>query len=300
MAGAVGAMAAPSSAEAAGRVVRGVDPDLVVHLLEQYALPTAKALVLVVLGYLASAWARRVVLRALGRVRLDLTLARFLANLARWLILALVGVAVLGMFGVQTASFAALLAAAGLAMGLAFQGSLSNMAAGVMLLVFRPFRVGDVISAAGVVGTVDEIQLFTTTLDTADNRRLFIPNSAIVSSTIENISFHPTRRVEVLVGTDYAADLDRTREVLLAAARAVSGRDASRDPVVYLDELGTSSIQWKVRIWCPTREFWAVREALTRGIKLALDEAGINIPFPQRTVHVPATVRARLDRLDDI
>jgi small conductance mechanosensitive channel len=186
--------------------------------------------------------------------------------------------------------FAAVIGASALAVGLAFQGSLSNFAAGVMLLVFRPFKVGDVVNVAGQTGKIDEIGLFTTTMDTADNRRLILPNGSVFGAVIENISYHDTRRLDVAVGSEYPADLDRTREVLLRAARSLPTVLADPEPAAVLLELGDSSINWSVRVWVNAADYWPTRDALTRAVKLALDEAGIGIPFPQMDVHLDAPV----------
>jgi small conductance mechanosensitive channel len=155
-----------------------------------------------------------------------------------------------------------------------------------MLLIFRPFRVGDVVSVAGITGKVVEIDLFTTQFDTPDNRRLVVPNGAIFGSTIENVTFHPTRRVDVDVGTDYGADLRATRTVLEEVATATEGVLEEPAPQVYLKSLGASSIDWAVRVWTETSEYWAVRERITQRVKEALDAAEIGIPFPQMDIHV--------------
>jgi small conductance mechanosensitive channel len=194
--------------------------------------------------------------------------------------------AALGMFGIRTTSFAAVIGAASLAIGLAFQGTLSNIASGVMLLIFRPFTVDDVINAAGITGKVIEIGLFTTAFDTLDNRRIFVPNALIFGGTIENVTFHEKRRVDVSVGTDYGADLDEVRAVLDAAVATVQGILDDPEPQVYLVELGGSSIDWSVRVWCVTDDYWEVRERTTRAVKIALDTASIGIPFPQMDVHL--------------
>ncbi|MBX3324142.1 MAG: mechanosensitive ion channel [Phycisphaeraceae bacterium] len=248
--------------------------------------PLAKAIVLILVVLVIARWLGRFATRIGKRAKIEITLARFFGNLVRYGVLVLGGLVILDTFGVKTTSFAAVIAAVGFAIGLSLSGTLSNVAAGVLLLVFRPFKVGDVVSAGGVMGKVDEIGLFTTVFDTPDNRRIIVPNGSIYGSTIENVTFHATRRVDVAVGTAYAANLDRTREVLVRAAEGVEGRLPDRDVVVYLSELGSSSIQWSVRVWAATSEFWAVKERLTRGIKVALDEAAISIPFPQMDVHV--------------
>jgi small conductance mechanosensitive channel len=262
------------------------DPSQVMGLFETYGIPAIKALVMLFIAYLIAGWAKRVTTGTLKKAKFDLTLTKFLSNLVRWTILILAIIAILGMFGFQTASFAAVIGGSALALGLAFQGSLSNMAAGVMLLVFRPYKVGDFINAGGVAGVVDEIELFTTTLDTPDNRRIIVPNSGIFGATIENVTHHATRRVDVNVGVSYGADIDTTREVLMKAASNIEGRLTDKEPVVYLTGLGASSVDWVIRIWANTGDFWPVKERLTRAAKYALDEADISIPFPQMDVHL--------------
>lgn len=279
--------AAQQGGEPSGGITELVsDPSQLMDLFETYGLPAIKALVLLFIAYLIAGWAKRMTTGTLKKAKFDLTLTKFVANLVRWAILILAIVGILGMFGFQTASFAAVIGGSALAIGLAFQGSLSNMAAGVMLLVFRPYKVGDFINAAGVAGTVNEIELFTTTLDTPDNRRIIVPNGSIFGATIENVSHHPTRRVDVNVGVEYGADIDATREVLMKAASNIEGRLTEKEPVVYLTGLGASSVDWVIRIWANTGDFWPVKERLTRAAKYALDEAGIGIPFPQMDVHL--------------
>jgi small conductance mechanosensitive channel len=267
-----------------------VDPQELTTLLWQlatnYGIKVIGVFVLLIVARIVARWVGRSVARSMERGDVDATLVKFFSKLASTGIFVLAVIAALGVFGVETASFAAVLAGAGLAIGLAFQGTLSNFSAGVMLLVFRPFKVGDWVCVAGVSGGVDQIDLFTTTLDTADNRRLIVPNSSIFGTTIENVTYHDIRRVEVLVGTSYGADLDRVREVLEQVCRNLEGVLAEPAPAVYLWELGSSSIDWRLRVWANTPDFWAVRERLTRAAKVALDNEGISIPFPQMDVHL--------------
>lgn len=270
------------------------NPETLLPLLADVGIIVLKVIVIFIVARLIAGWAKGLVTKALTKAKIDVTLAKFFGNLAKWAVMVLGVLAILEAFAVDTTGAAAIIAGASLAIGLAFQGSLGNMAAGVMLLVFRPFKVGDYVIVAGTAGTVDEVELFTTTLNTPDNRRIMVPNGSIFGNTIENVSFHPKRRVDVSVGTEYAADLDKTREVLMNAARSVPKRDESQDPIVYLSELGGSSINWAVRIWAPSPDFWAVKEEATRRIKMALDEAGIGIPFPQMDVHIDGAV-ARVD-----
>lgn len=254
--------------------------------IARFGLQLIGVLLLLAAAWIVARWARRATQKNLSKTRLDVTLTKFFSSMVGWLILIMAVIAILGIFGISTASFAAVIGAAGLAVGLAFQGTLSNFSAGVMLLTFRPFKVGDAVKVAGEIGKVDEIDLLTTHIDTPDNRRIVIPNSKIFGDTIETITYHPTRRVDVAVGTDYPADLDRVRAVLAAAAASVEGGLADPPPQVFLDSLGDSAIAWYVRVWCKTPDYFAVREALTRAIKKALDEAGIGIPFPQLDVHL--------------
>lgn len=255
-----------------------------------YATKTVMVLVFFLAGWIAAGWMGRLVGRACDKAKLDLTLGKFFSKMVRWIILLMVVLACLGAFGVETTSFAAVFAAAGFAVGMAMQGTLSNFAAGVMLLVFRPFKVGDVVSVAGQTGKVNEIELFTTTLDTPDNRRLILPNSNVFGAVIENISFHERRRADVNVGVDYSADIDQTRSVLLKAAMGVEGRLEQEEPQIVLTGLGGSSVDWQVRVWCHRDNFWPVKDTTTRAIKVALDEAGIGIPFPQMDVHLDGAV----------
>lgn len=248
--------------------------------------PIVKALILIVVVLLVARWVRSLVVTATTKARVEITLSRFFGNVARWAVLVLGALTVLQTFGIQITSFAAVLASIGFAIGLAMSGMVGNIAAGVMLLIFRPYKVGDFVNAGGVSGTVYEIELFTTTMDTPDNRRIIVPNNEIFGKVIENITYHPKRRVEVSVGTAYEADIDKTRQALEAAASAVEGRTKEDEPAVFLAGLGASSVDWKVRVWAPKADFWTVHQRLTRDVKVALDKAGISIPFPQMDIHM--------------
>ncbi|HEV8325298.1 MAG TPA: mechanosensitive ion channel family protein [Myxococcota bacterium] len=217
-----------------------------------------------VAAWLVAHWARRLVMRGLERARFDATLTRFFSNFTRYIILTMAVLSCLGAFGIETTSFAAVLGAAGLAVGLAFQGSLSNLAAGVMLLVFRPFKVGDQVVVAGKQGTVMEIELFTTIVDTADHRRFIIPNGAIFGSTVENQSHHPTRRVEVEFATE--ADVDATRAAVVQALAKVPGRVDTPAP----DAVLTGLTAWRAVVWCKTGDYQAVEQAAIKAVRAAL------------------------------
>jgi small conductance mechanosensitive channel len=225
-------------------------------------------------------------LKAMQKGDMDITLRRFVANLARMLLMLFVIIAAIHQLGIQTASLIALLGAAGLAVGLALQGSLSNFAAGVLIVLFRPYKVGDWIEGGGVSGAVEEVQILTTVLKTGDNKRVIIPNSQIMGTTITNYSANETRRVDLVVGVSYGDDLDKVRtelEGLVAADERVL-----KDPAVTIavSELADSSVNFVLRPWVKTADYWGVYFDLTEAIKKRFDEVGISIPFPQRDVHI--------------
>jgi len=261
-----------------------------IYVATHYGLRAMLVVVLMILAWTVSSWASLVVRTGLRRVKFDETLTTFISKFVRWTILGLTALTCLSYFGIQTTSFAALIGAAGLAVGLAFQGTLSNFAAGAMLLIFRPYKIGDVVNIAGNLGKVFEIELFTTAIDTFDNRRFIIPNSEIFGSVIENITYHPVRRVDIEVGADYSADIDETRRVLEKAIRTVTQRVSDPEPAVVLAGLGASSVDWSVRIWARGEDFGDAKQALLRAVKIELDQAGIGIPYPQMDVHVDQPV----------
>jgi len=248
----------------------------------------AVGLAVIFVGYLVARYVSRLISGPVCR-RVDETFGKFIGKMVFYLVMFGVTGMVLSKLGAPLGGLAAMLAAAGFAIGLAFQGTLSNFASGVLMLVFRPFKVGDFINAGGVSGTVNEIDLFTTTLDTPDNRRIIVPNSGIAGGTIENISHHPHRRIEVVVGVEYSADQDATRTALTCAAETFSDRTVQgelRGYAVVLAGLGDSAVQWKVRMWVKSADFWPMTEALTGEVKRQLDAADIGIPFPQLDVHI--------------
>lgn len=262
-----------------------LSPTLVAQIAD-YGVKILGALLLLVIGWIIAGSIGAAVRRATDRAGLDTTLQRFFGSMARYLVLAVVIMGCLSVFGVEMTSLAAVIAAAGFAVGMALQGTLSNFAAGVMLLIFRPFNVGDFVKTAGIAGTVTEIALFTTRFDTVDNRRIIVPNGAIFGSTIENVSHHPTRRMDIQVTVDYGADLDSTRAILEGIVSNAEERIEEPESVVYLTEMGDSAIVWTLRIWCNSEDYWALREKTMRAVKYALDEAQIGIPYPQMDVHI--------------
>lgn len=262
--------------------------DWVFHSAVTNLIPAAIGLAVIFAAYFVAKYVSRIVSHPL-RQRVDETLGRFIGTAIFYAIMAAVIGAVASKLGAPLGGAAAILAAAGFAIGLAFQGTLGNFAAGVLMIVFRPFKVGDVVSVAGVAGKVNEIDLFTTTLDTPDNRRLIIPNGSISSGTIENMSFHPHRRVEVVVGVDYDADLNMTRQALQTAVDTFAGetiQGEDRGNAVILASLGDSAVEWKVRVWVASADYWRLMELVTSQIKQQLDAVGIGIPYPQMDIHL--------------
>ncbi|MFH2008024.1 MAG: mechanosensitive ion channel domain-containing protein [bacterium] len=266
-----------------------MDFDKLLQSLAELGTTWGVRIIGVLIALIISFWiARRVhnsIERSLSKRNFDATLTTFFASMARYgnIIGAVLGC--LGVFGIQTASFAAVIAAAGLAIGLAFQGTLSNFAGGVMLLVFRPFKVGDLVKVAGELGFVEKIELFSTLLRTPDNRCIIVPSKAIFGSTIENLTFHPTRRVDISIGAEYSADVDKTRAALEGCVKDIPNILEDPAPQIFLEKLGASSVDWQVRVWSNTADYWTVHQSAIRAAKLALDEAGIGIPFPQLDVH---------------
>ena len=239
-----------------------------------YGLELIAALVILVFGWWLAGRVQKLILRALDRLpRMDATLKPFLSSLARYAIIAITLVAVLARLGVQTTSIIAVLGAAGLAIGLALQGTLQNIAAGIMLLLLRPFKVGDYIDAGGISGTVDEIGLFTTDMTTFDGVYRSVPNASLWNTSILNYSRLPTRRMDVPVGIAYEDDVERAMALLLT-------------------NLGESSVDLSLRCWADRSNFWTLKFELNKNAKLWLDAAGISIPFPQRDVHLIPTSEA--------
>lgn len=248
------------------------------------------ALVLLVAAWIVASIVRRVIVKGMTRSKIDVTLAKFFGNLAKWAIIVFAVVTCMGTLGINTTSLAAIVGAAGLAIGLALQGNLGNLAAGVLLLVFRPFKIGDSVIVAGQAGVVDGIDLFTTNLDTADNRRIIVPNNAIFSGVIENQSRHPRRRVDVTVPVSGAIKMEDVLHALSGAVERVqaSGAGALRDPAptIVMSELAPPT--WTVSMWATTSSFGAVRLELVRQLKLAVDAAKIGPTPPVTEVRLTA------------
>ena len=259
---------------------------LVVSQIAAWTPKVGGALAVLFVGWMLAGWAKRLVRNALTRASVDKMLVPFVAGMVHLLFIALVVIAAITTLGVSTTSFVAVLGAAGLAVALAFQSTFSNFAAGVMLLTFRPFTVGDVVEVGGSLGKVRQVGIFTCELATPDNIQISVPNSEIFGATIKNYSANDTRRVDLVVGVSYDDDLGvaaRTCLDVLAADPRVLDEPES---VVAVSEMADSSVNLVVRPWVKTEDYWNVRWDLTRALKENLEAAGCSIPFPQRDVHM--------------
>lgn len=259
----------------------------VVAITIEYGVDIVGAIVLLIIGWTVAGWARRGVRHALERVpRMDETLKPFLAKLVWYVIMAFVLVAVLSQFGVQTTSVIAVLGAAGLAIGLALQGTLANVASGVMLLFLRPFNIGDYVDAGGIAGTVVEIGLFNTEIKTREGLCLIVPNKIIWESPITNFSRNPTRRFDITVGISYGDDVNGATDLLMGLLTGDERILDDPEPLAVVEELGDSAVIINLRAWTRAEDFWAAVWDLKKAIKVEFEVAGYSIPFPQRDIHI--------------
>jgi len=251
-----------------------------------WGLKVVAAIAIFIIGRWIAKLVRRGVMRMMERAKVDAIITGFVSNIAYITLLAFVVIAALGQLGIQTTSFIAILGAAGLAIGLALQGSLANFAAGFLMILFRPFKVGDFIEGAGVAGVVEEMQIFTTTLKTGDNKIIIVPNAKLSGDNIINYSARETRRVDMTVGVAYDADLSKVKEVLNEIISKEERILADPAPQVAVAELADSSVNFIVRVWTSTSDYWGVKFAVTETVKNRFDAEGIGIPFPQRDIHI--------------
>ncbi|REJ81265.1 MAG: mechanosensitive ion channel family protein [Acidobacteria bacterium] len=252
----------------------------------QYGVSVISALAILVLGWLFARLARRALRGVLSKREVDATIAGFLASIVYMLLLALVVITAAGRLGIPTASFAAVIAAAGLAIGLALQGSLSNFASGLMLVFFRPFKAGDYVEAGGVSGSVKTISIFQTILITPDNKEVIVPNGDVYSKPITNYSSTGERRVDLVIGIGYDDDIDKARRLIEAVIGEEKRVLAEPAPQILMLELADSSVNFGVRPWVKTADYWGARSSLLENIKKRFDAEGVSIPYPQRDVHV--------------
>ena len=263
--------------------------DPILTWLTLQGLSVIYALVILVVGWRVAKVVRRLVTQMLDRTRrVDPTVHAFLSSLAYYFVLAFVGIAVLQLFGFQTTSLIAVLGATSLAIGLALQGTLTNLAAGVMILMFRPFKQGDYVTVAGQSGTVKEITLFTTELATPDNVQIIVPNGSAWGTTVTNYSVYQTRRLEVSVGISYEDSVDHGLATLMQIATSDPRVHAEPAPFVYVSELGDSAVTLSLRVWCAASDLWALKTDFTLRLKVDVEGAGLSIPYPH-TTFVPAT-----------
>lgn len=268
--------------------VKYIEPhmDVIVKWISTYSLKFIAAILILVIGNWLSRKIAKLLSRVLEKNNVDITLVGFLSNITYYALVVVVVIAAAGQLGINTTSFLTIVGAAGLAIGLALKDSLSNFAAGVMLILFRPFRVGDMVEAGGVTGKVERINIFSTILNTPDNQRVIVPNNTITSNVITNVTANPTRRVDLVIGIGYGDDIPlakKTMENILADDSRILKDPA---PKVAVFELADSSVNFVVRPWVKTVDYWDVYFDLTETIKTTFDQKGISIPFPQRDVHL--------------
>ncbi|MBN1517776.1 mechanosensitive ion channel [Candidatus Sumerlaeota bacterium] len=244
------------------------------------------ALAIVVIGYFAAKTLSAIMSKALKKSGLNKILIAFFANVLYYALMTFVIVAALEKIGIPTTSFIAVLATAGLAIGLALKDSLQNFASGVLLIMFRPFKAGDFVEGGGVSGIVEEVQIFNTVLKSPDNKRLIVPNSKMTGDNIVNYSANPTRRIDMVIGCGYGDDLKLARDTIMELIVQDERILKEPEPAVMVMDLGDSSVNFAVRPWVNTADYWAVQCDLKEKIKCAFDEKDLNIPYPQRDVHI--------------
>ena len=276
--------------EEANNIAAGFDWNQILDFMKtqggDLAINVAIAIAIFYVGKLVVGLIVRGMRKVMRRQEVDQTLETFVCNLVRIILMAVVIIAAIGQIGIQTTSFIAIFGAAGLAVGLALQGSLSNFAAGVLIVLFRPYKVGDFVEAAGIAGVVEQVQILTTILKTGDNKQIIVPNGQIMDSIITNYSASDKRRVDMVVGVSYDDDLDKVRstiEELVAADERILAEPAC---TIAVSALADSSVNFVVRPWVNTADYWGVMFDLTEAIKKRFDKEGISFPFPQQDVHL--------------
>lgn len=275
-----------SVAQAAQQAKEWLSPDRIQGYVQDYGLPVLFAIIILILGAWAAKIVKGIVSRIMTKRGIDPIIVGFTANFTYVTLMAFVVLAALGKVGVQTTSFVAIIGAAGLAIGLALQGSLANFAAGFLMIIFRPFKKGDYVEAGGTAGVVDEIQVFTTILNTPDNRRVIVPNSKIMGDNITNYSAKETRRLDLIFGVSYTDDVPKVKAVLKQIAEADPRVLKDPAPQILLSELGDSSVNFIMRVWVKSSDYWPFKFETTEKVKITFDKEDITIPFPQRDVHL--------------
>lgn len=260
------------------------------QLVDQYAIPWGINILMAAAIFVIGRWIGRALLnisdKMMMKAGMDPMLVRFVHSILNALLLLLIIIASIDQLGVNTTSFIALIGAAGLAVGLALQGSLQNFAAGVLLIIFRPFRVGHFVEVAGTAGVIEEIGIFSTCMKTGDNREIIVPNGAIYGGIITNYSARDTRRIDMVFGIGYNDDIRKAKQIMKGILEADERIHKEPEPLIAVAELAESSVNFNVRPWVNSADYWNVRSDVTEKIKLAFDEQGISIPFPQMDVHI--------------
>ena len=266
-----------------GAWVEGLLPKLFDAILE-----IALAFVVIVIGMKLIGWIRKLLKKSLEKSNADTGLVQFLDSLVKYGLYIILALTILQRFGVQTTSIVAAIGSVGVAIGLALQGSLSNFAGGVIILLLKPFKVGDFIIQGSLEGTVTEIQLFYTTLTTGDNRKIIIPNGQLADNSLVNVTAADTRRVDIKVGISYKSDVKLAKDILLKLGNEDEAtlKEEGKEPMAAVEDLGESSVNMLLRVWTPTDRYWEVKFRLTEAVKAAFDEAGIEIPYNQLDVHL--------------
>lgn len=261
--------------------LENLDPVVLYETWGPLVLNAIKAIVVLIVGWIIANIAGRSVRKRLARTpQIDPTLGNFFASLLRWGILLIVFIAVLGIFGIQATSLVAILGAASLAIGLALQGTLSDLAAGVMLILFRPYKLGQFVDIGGTAGTVQDLNLFVTEMVTPDNVQIIVPNGKAWGQIITNYSAHDTRRCDLVFGIDYNDNADQAMQIILDLAQSDPRVMQEPAPWVRVTNLGDSSVDLTARLWCKASDYWDLKFAMTKGVKEAFDRSGISIPYP--------------------
>ena len=285
-----------STVDEAVEAVSSMDPNAILEFLKNNGIDSTtfvnfgKDVIVALLIFYIGRFIVKLLVRAMTKVmdrqNVDETLQRFVGNLVRMALMVVVIIAAIGALGIQTTSFIAIFGAAGLAVGLALQGSLSNFAAGVLIVLFRPYKVGDYVEAAGIAGSVEEVQILTTVLKTPDNKKIIVPNSQIMDSIITNYSANDTRRVDLTIGVSYDDDLDKVHATLRELVNADERILKDPECLIAVSALADSSVNFFVRPWVASGDYWGVYFDLTEKIKKRFDDEGISFPFPQQDVHL--------------
>jgi len=283
-------MAQTSPAGSAMEALQGADVNMIIEFLQTdglaFGIDLGLALLIFLVGRFAIRMLVRMIRKGMQKNAVEETLETFVCNLVNSALLIVVIIAAIGQIGIQTTSFIAIFGAAGLAIGLALQGSLSNFASGVLIVLFRPYKVGDFVEAAGIAGVVEQVQILTTILKTGDNKQVIVPNSQIMDSIITNYSANDTRRVDMVIGVSYDDDLDKVRKTLEEIIAADDRVLKDPAPNIAVSELADSSVNFIVRPWVATTDYWPVMWEMTEAIKKRFDKDGISFPFPQQDVHL--------------